>query len=397
MAADPGAEYERVIKLDLGKIVPQAAQPHSPDNVCTIKALAGKPIDQVIIGSCTNSSYRDLMMAAKILKGKKVHPRVSLAIAPGSRQVLTMIAANGALQDILDAGARLLETACGACIGMGQAPRTDGVTLRTFNRNFPGRSGTPSGQVYLVSPETAAWSAIKGVFADPTGIKTRVSVTVPKKFLCDDSLLIAPPKDGSKVEIVRGPNIAALPVFDELPDSFAGTVVLKVENNITTDHIMPAGSKILPLRSNIPKISEYVFSQVDAEFAKRAKATPNGIIVGGENYGQGSSREHAALAPRYLGIKAVIVKSFARIHRDNLVNFGILPLVFKDPADYAKLSMADALELSDVHAGLAKGTLTVRCQTRGYSFDAVAGLSARQQQMMRAGGLLNFIKQSGTK
>jgi aconitate hydratase len=351
----------------------------------------------VIIGSCTNSSYRDLMLAARILKGKKTHPRVSLAIAPGSRQVLTMITANGALKTMLDAGARILETACGACIGMGQAPRTNGVSLRTFNRNFQGRSGTPSGQVYLVSPETAAWSAIKGVLADPTGIKTRISVTVPKKFLRDDSLLVAPPRDGSGVEIVRGPNIAPLPAFDALPDAFTGTVVLKVEDNITTDHIMPAGSKILPLRSNIPRIAEYVFTSVDPGFAKRAKGTPNGILVGGENYGQGSSREHAALAPRYLGIRAVIAKSFARIHRDNLINCGILPLVFVDKSDYARVENGDQLELTDTLQSIKAGRLNVRNLTKNSSFTVTITVSARQQEMLKAGGLLNVIKQCSNK
>lgn len=394
LKADRNPEYDEVLEIDLAKIVPAAACPHMPDIIKSISSLKGTKVHQVIIGSCTNSSYRDLMTAAKILKGNKVHPQTSLAIAPGSRQVLTMLAQNGALQDILDAGARILEAACGPCIGMGQAPQTDGISLRTFNRNFKGRTGTASGQAYLVSPETAAWSAVKGVFADPRNIKKKIKVALPKQFHIDDTLIITPPRSGKKVAIVRGPNIAPLPAFDALPDTLTGTIVLKTEDNITTDHIMPAGAKILPLRSNIPAISEYVFSQVDADFPTRAKATKNGIIIGGSNYGQGSSREHAALAPRYLGIRAVIATSFARIHWNNLVNFGILPLTFAQISDYKNIGDSEALVFKDIHAGLALGELQVLNKKTQKTFKVKLDLSERQQKIMRAGGLLSLIKKT---
>ena len=390
--ADKGAAYDQVIKLNLNRVIPAAACPHMPDNVKSIRALKGKPVDQVIIGSCTNSSYRDLMLAAGILKGKKVAPNVSLGIAPGSRQVLSMIAANGALKSIIDSGARVLESACGPCIGMGQSPKTEGVTLRTFNRNFKGRSGTKSGQAYLVSPETAACSAIKGSFTDPTTMGKKVKVTIPRKFTVDDSMILPPAKKGSRVKIVRGPNIVKLPDFGKPGNNFTGKVVIKTGDNITTDHIMPAGAKILPLRSNIPAISEFVFSQVDPDFPDRAKATKNGIIIGGVNYGQGSSREHAALAPRYLGIQAVICKSFARIHWNNLINFGILPLTLTKASDYAVLNAGDTLEFSNVLKGIDNGVLTIINKKRKKKVEVSLEVSARQKEILKAGGLLNLIK-----
>ncbi|HHX74793.1 MAG TPA: aconitate hydratase, partial [Firmicutes bacterium] len=345
LSPDADAEYDETLVIDLSALEPLVACPHSPDAVRPVREVAGLKVNQVIIGSCTNSSYTDLVQVANILRGKKVHPDVSLAIAPGSRQVFEMLARNGVLADLIAAGARILETTCGPCIGMGQAPATNAVSVRTFNRNFYGRSGTASAHVYLTGPETAAATAIAGVLTDAGDLGLTARVELPEKYLVDDSMIIPPAADPETVEVVRGPNIQPLPVNKELPDTLQASVLLKVEDNITTDHIMPARAKILPLRSNIPAISAYVFSQIDPTFAERAKAAGSGVVVGGHNYGQGSSREHAALAPMYLGVKAVIAKSFARIHHANLVNFGILPLTFASEADYDKIGQGDKLEI----------------------------------------------------
>ncbi|MBN1350069.1 aconitate hydratase [candidate division KSB1 bacterium] len=393
LEADPDATYDHTIEIDLSTLEPLAAQPHSPDNICAVSKLVGTKVHQVVIGSCTNSSYKDMMTVAGMLKGKTVHPEVSLGIAPGSRQVLEMIARNGALADMVKAGARILETACGPCIGMGQAPPSDGVTVRTFNRNFLGRSGTKSGMVYLVSPEVAAAAAITGVFTDPRTLGTPPAVDVPKEFLIDDSMVLPPSYEPDSVKVIRGPNIKPLPLNKPLPDSLEGQILLKVEDNITTDHIMPAGAKILPLRSNIPAISEHVFEVVDASFAQRAKASSGGFIVGGENYGQGSSREHAALAPMYLGIKFVLTKSFARIHQANLINFGIIPLSFEKPEDYSRLEQGDRLKIENVRQAIKSNQpLVIQNLTQKTSIKAIYSLSERQREIILQGGLLNYTK-----
>ncbi|MGI6065400.1 MAG: aconitate hydratase [Bacillota bacterium] len=392
LSSDEDAQYDQVVEIDLSKLTPLVACPHSPDNVKKVREVAGLKVDQVVIGSCTNSSYLDLARAAKILKGKKVHPNVSLGLACGSRQVLKMLVENGELADMIDAGARILECTCGPCIGMGQAPPSKGVSLRTFNRNFKGRSGTADAQVYLVSPETAAVSALTGVITDPCGWGEPVRVELPVKFPIDDSMFIPP--DGEIREIRRGPNIKSLPVRGELEDDLAGEVLLKVGDNITTDHIMPAGAKILPLRSNIPAMAEYVFSAVDPGFAQRAREKGGGIILGGENYGQGSSREHAALAPMYLGVKAVIAKSIARIHHDNLVNFGIVPLILVDPGQYQVLSQGDQLLIKGLKQSVKNGDeeLAIKNLTTGEEFAVRVLLSARQRSVLSAGGTLNWMK-----
>jgi aconitate hydratase len=389
---DEDAEYDETLVIDLSDLEPLVACPYSPDAVKPVREVAGLKVNQVIIGSCTNSSYTDLMQVANILRGKKVHPDVSLAIAPGSRQVFEMLARNGALADLIAAGARILETTCGPCIGMGQAPATNAVSVRTFNRNFYGRSGTASAKVYLTGPETAAATAIAGVLTDASSLGLTARVEMPQQFLVDDSMIIPPAADPEKVEVVRGPNIKPLPVNTELPDTLQASVLLKVEDNITTDHIMPAGAKILPLRSNIPAISAYVFSQIDPTFADRAKSAGSGVVVGGHNYGQGSSREHAALAPMNLGVKAVIAKSFARIHHANLVNFGILPLTFVNEADYDKINRDDKLEIRNLRAQLAGKTVTVHNLTTGETISVYHNLSPRQVGIVTDGGLLNHTK-----
>ncbi|MGQ9823540.1 MAG: aconitate hydratase [Desulfotomaculales bacterium] len=396
LAADEGAAYDGTLEIDLGVLEPLVALPHSPDRVVPVREAGEVPVDQVVIGSCTNSSYLDLMKAAQILRGKTVHPRVSFVIAPGSRQVLLMLARNGALADLVSAGARVLETACGPCIGMGQAPPTGGVSLRTFNRNFKGRCGTKDAGVYLVSVETAAASALTGMLTDPRQLGAPPAVDVPEKFLVDDGMIIPPSPPGEEPEIIRGPNIKPLPEAEPLPPRLEGKVLIKVGHNITTDHIMPAGSKILPLRSNIPAMAEYVFEQVDPGFANRAKAAGGGFIVAGENYGQGSSREHAALAPLYLGVRAVLARSFARIHRANLVNFGILPLTFCDPEDYDRIEQEDELVFEGLWgAALEKGgKLLVKNETKGFVFAVAAGLSRREAEILRSGGLLELTKKS---
>ncbi len=393
--ADDDAEYDEVVDINLSDIAPAAACPHSPDNVKSLSKIGKMKIDQVCIGSCTNSSLLDMMKVAYILKGKTVHPDVSLSIAPGSKQVLNMLAENGALATLIAAGARILESACGPCIGMGQSPNSKGISLRTFNRNFEGRSGTKDGQIYLVSPEVAAVSAIAGVLTDPRELGDMPEFKMPNEFLINDNMVI-PPADVSEadsVEILRGPNIKPYPETKPLEQDISCACSLKVGDNITTDHIMPAGAKILPLRSNIPAISNYCFTVCDEEFPKRAKEMGESIIVGGANYGQGSSREHAALAPLYLGVKAVITKSFARIHRSNLINAGILPLEFVNEADYDKIAEGDKLSVPDVAKRIMEGTdIVVKNETNGAEILCKCDLSERQKAIMKAGGLLNYTK-----
>ncbi len=391
---DPDAHYDETIEIDLSKLEPMIARPHSPDNVVRVSEIEGIKVDQVAIGSCTNSSLRDLKVVAAALKGKTVHPNVSLVISPGSRQVFEMISRDGSLSDLIASGARILESACGPCIGMGQSPRTNAVSIRTFNRNFEGRSGTKSAQVYLAGPEVAVAAAIHGVLTDPRKLGPAPALDLPGKYLADDSMIIPPSDDPDSVEIVRGPNIKPLPRNTPLPETISGKILLKVGDNITTDDIMPAGSKVLPLRSNIPAISAYVFETKDPEFPRRAKELGGGLILGGDNYGQGSSREHAALAPMYLGVKAVIAKSFARIHRQNLINFGILPLKLADPADYDSISQLDDVEIPSAAATLSAGsaTLTMLDKTTGKSIGLTTDLSERERQIILAGGRLNFIK-----
>jgi aconitate hydratase len=391
LSADEGARYDDVIEVNLSALGPLVAQPHSPDNVAPVTALAGTRIAQVAIGSCTNSSYRDLMTVAGILEGKRVHPGVSLVIAPGSRQVLEMLADNGALTKMIAAGARILETACGPCIGMGQAPPSGANTLRSFNRNFRGRCGTQDAGMYLAGVEVCAAAAIAGEIVDPRTLGEPPRVVEPEAFVEDDGMIVPPSDHPEQVEIVRGPNIAPLPTRGPLADAIRGKVLLAVGDNITTDDIMPAGAKILPLRSNIPAISLYVFSRMDPDFAERARREGGGFIVGGANYGQGSSREHAALAPMALGIQAVFARSFARIHHANLVNFGILPLKLPEGVVVAQ---GDELELAGVRAAVEAGRpLTVTNLTNGETFEAGYDLTPRQARIILAGGLLNLIKQ----
>ena len=395
---DPDAHYDEVIDIDLGKLEPMIAKPHSPDNVARVSEVAGTKVDQVAIGSCTNSSLRDLMVVAGALKGKTVHPSVSLVISPGSRQVFEMIARNGALADMIASGARILESACGPCIGMGQSPRTSAVSIRTFNRNFEGRSGTKSAQVYLAGPEVAVAAAMFGEITDPRKLGASIAFDAPENYLADDRMIVPPSDKPDEVEIIRGPNIKPLPRNTALPETISGKILLKVGDNITTDDIMPAGSKVLPLRSNIPAISEYVFTAVDPDFPRRAKEFGGGLILGGENYGQGSSREHAALAPMHLGVKAVIAKSFARIHRQNLINFGILPLRLADAADYEALNQLDDVEIPNAAAILRDGgsTFTLLDKATAKSVALTTDLSEREREIVLAGGRLNFIKSKAT-
>jgi len=394
---DPDAEYDEVIDVNLDMLEPLIALPHSPDNVVRVVEVEGTKVDQVAIGSCTNSSLRDLMVVASVLKGRTVHPSVSLVISPGSKQVFEMVARNGTLADLISAGARILESACGPCIGMGQAPKTGGVSVRTFNRNFEGRSGTKTAQVYLSGPEVAVAAAINGVISDPRRLGQPPILDLPQRYIVDDRMIIPPSENPESVEIVGCPNIQPMPENTPLPESIRGKVSLKVGDNITTDHIMPAGSKVLPLRSNIPAISDYVFSSVDPEFPDRARQCGGGIIVGGENYGQGSSREHAALAPMYLGIKAVVAKSFARIHRQNLVNFGILPLKLINPADYELINQLDNIEIPGVAEALRNGQteLDLLDKTTNARIRVTHDLSERERRVILAGGRLNYIKAKG--
>ena len=401
LAADPGAAYDETVEICLDTLLPLVAKPHMPDNVETVEAVGPIAVDQVFIGSCTNSSYQDMMRVARILKGKRVHPNVSLVIGPGSRQVLTMLARNGALADMMAAGARILETACGPCIGMGQSPRTGAVSLRTNNRNFYARSGTASAGIYLVSCETAAASALTGVLTDPRTLDVDLDIPQPEHFEVNDNLVIPPVEEGheAEVEVVRGPNIHPFPLGKALADTVTGKVLLKMEDNITTDHIMPSNAKLLPYRSNIPYLSDYCLTPVDPAFPARAKAEQGGMLVAGQNYGQGSSREHAALVPLYLGIRAVVAKSFARIHRDNLINNGILPLTFANEGDYDDISPMDELTLPHVREAIAQGQeqLTLHNAAKGRDYTVCLPLTQRQRGMILAGGLLNYTRESQEK
>ena len=395
LASDPDARYDRIIDIDLNTLQPMIACPHSPDNVVPVETLAGTKVDQVCIGSCTNSSLFDMLKVAALLKGRTIAPGVSLSISPGSKQVLTMLSDCGALTDILASGARLLECACGPCIGMGFSPNSGGVSLRTFNRNFLGRSGTKDAQVYLVSPETAVAAALTGTITDPRTLGPMPAVTLPERFRIDDSAVLppAPADEADAVQVLRGPNIRPFPKSRPLADALTAGLVLKVGDNITTDHIMPAGAKILPYRSNIPKLSEFCFTVCDPGFPERARAAGDGIIVGGSNYGQGSSREHAALVPMYLGIRCVVAKSFARIHAANLINAGILPLTFENPDDYDALQPGARLRIDDIRAGMAAGSLTLTDTAAGKAYSVVCSLTERQQAILLAGGLLNYTKE----
>ncbi|MEA4964491.1 MAG: aconitate hydratase [Oscillospiraceae bacterium] len=396
LASDPDAIYDRVINIDLARLTPLIACPHSPDNVVAVESLRGTKVDQVCIGSCTNSSLFDMLKVAALLKGKTIATSVSLSISPGSKQVLTMLADCGALSDILASGARVLECACGPCIGMGFSPNSGGVSLRTFNRNFEGRSGTRDAQVYLVSPETAVAAALTGEITDPRTLGDMPEITMPAAFKWDDTAIL-PPADEAEadsVKVLRGPNIKEFPKSKPMTDDVSLNLVLKVGDNITTDHIMPAGAKILPYRSNIPHLSQYCFGVCDKTFPQRAKAVGDSVIVGGSNYGQGSSREHAALVPMYLGVRCVLAKSFARIHVANLINAGILPLTFADPADYEKIAQGDSLAISGIFRGMEQGRLIVRDETAGVALEAVCNLTERQKSILKAGGLLNYTKEN---
>ena len=395
VAADADAQYDRIIDIDLSTLEPMIACPHSPDNVVPVASLSDVKVDQVCVGSCTNSSLQDLLKVAAMLKGKTIAPGVSLSVSPGSRQVLTMLSQCGALADILSSGARLLECACGPCIGMGFSPNSGGVSLRTFNRNFTGRSGTRDGQVYLVSPETAVASALTGYITDPTTMAPIDPVVLPDSFLVDDSGVLPPAEDGSTVEVLRGPNIKEFPKAKPFAETLKAQAVLKVGDNITTDHIMPAGAKILPYRSNIPFLSQFCFEVCDPEFSARAKAAGDGIVIGGSNYGQGSSREHAALVPMYLGIRCVVAKSFARIHAANLINAGILPLTFTNPEDYDAIEQGDTLILSDISKGMAEGTLDLYVENKDLHVKLACDFTARQQAILTKSGLLNYTKEGG--
>ena len=396
LSSDPDAEYDRVIDIDLSTLKPLIACPHMPDNVVTVESLKGTKVDQVCIGSCTNSSLLDLLKVAALLKGKTILPSVSLSISPGSKQVLAMLSECGALTDILASGARVLECACGPCIGMGFSPNSAGVSLRTFNRNFEGRSGTKDAKVYLVSPETAVAAALTGEITDPILLGEMPKIQMPDAFRIDDSAILAPaePDEAKDLEILRGPNIKKFP--DSIPwtDALKAELVLKVGDNITTDHIMPAGAKILPYRSNIPHLSQYCFGVCDPTFPERAKKAGESIVVGGVNYGQGSSREHAALVPLYLGVRAVIAKSFARIHAANLINAGIMPLTFENPEDYDRIEEGDMLSLSNVFAGMDEGKIVLRDETKGIDLPLACSFTERQKAILKAGGLLAYTKES---
>ncbi len=390
--ADADAVYDEVVKVDMDVLEPLTACPHSPDKVVKISEIEGLVVNQVAIGSCTNSSWLDLMKVAAIVKGKTVAENVSLVIAPGSKQVLTMLAENGALADLLNAGARVLECGCGPCIGMGQAPSTDAVSLRTFNRNFFGRSGTPSADVYLLSPEAAAISALEGVLTNPLGKIELPEIVMPENFLLNDTMVMAPAPEGTQVAVIKGPNIKPFPATIPLKDTVEGKALIVVEDNITTDHIMPSNAKLLPYRSNIPYLSNYCLAPCDPEFPKRALDNGGGFIVGGSNYGQGSSREHAALAPVYLGIKGVAVKSFARIHKNNLINNGILPLVFANEADYDTIALGDELVIENALEAVKSGQANLVNKTKGLTYVMLLEVSERQKEMLLAGGLINLIK-----
>lgn len=397
LAPDEDAAYDEIVEIDLNTLVPLVAQPHMPDNVDTVANVGPIKVDQVFIGSCTNSSYQDMMRVAKILKGKTVHPDVSLVIGPGSKQVLTMLARNGALAEMIAAGARILESACGPCIGMGQSPKTNAISIRTNNRNFYARSGTKSASIYLTSCETAAVSALTGVLTDPRCLDLDLTVEQPAEFDVNDNMIIPPvaPGEEDTVEVVRGPNIQPFPLGKALADDVTGSVLLKMEDNITTDHIMPSNAKLLPYRSNVPHLSDYCLTPVDETFPARAKAAKGGLLVAGSNYGQGSSREHAALVPLYLGIRAVIAKSFARIHQANLINNGILPMTFVNEADYDRIAQGDVLVLPGIRDAVEAGqsAFTLHNETKGEDYTVEMPLTDRQRGMILAGGLLNYTKQ----
>ncbi len=400
LKADKDSEYDETLVINLDNLVPMVAQPHMPDNVVDVKSLKRKKVSQVAIGSCTNSSYRDLMIVAKMLKGRTIASGLSMFVSPGSKQVYKMISDNGALSTLIDAGARVLESACGPCIGMGAAPNSEGVSVRTFNRNFIGRSGTKNAGTYLVSPETAAAAALSGELIDPRQLEKKLNIKhknigLPNKYEINDNLIIFPfsPKKSAKVEILRGPNIAPLPKFDALPPTLLGKVLLKTGDNVTTDDIMPAGARVLPFRSNVPAISEFVFEAVDQSFPTRAKDIGGGFVVGGSNYGQGSSREHAAIAPKYLGVKAVLVKSFARIHMANLINFGILPLTFINESDYQKIDQDDELEIDTSCIG---EKIVLLNKTKSLEIPVTHSMSERDLNLMSAGGTLAFAAKTSS-
>ncbi|NNU77082.1 aconitate hydratase [Clostridium estertheticum] len=392
LKADDGAVYDEIVEIDLSKIEPLAACPHSPDKVVLVSSLKDIKVDQVLIGSCTNSSYVDMMKVSKILIGKTIPDEVSLAIAPGSKQVLNMLSKNGALGDMIDSGARILESACGPCIGMGQAPATNAVSLRTFNRNFKGRSGTVSASVYIVSPEVAVASALTGYITDPRELGEAVGVPMPEKFLINDNLIITPAGDGAGLTVKRGPNIKPFPKAEELKECVTGKVLTKLGDNITTDDIMPSNAKLLPFRSNIPYLAEFCLTPSDAEFPAKAKKYNGGIIVAGSNYGQGSSREHAALAPLYLGVRVVLTKSFARIHKANLINNAIIPLVFNDVKDYENIDMMDELVIEDAANQIKKGLVIVKNITKGTEYETLPEVTQREKEMLIHGGLINLMK-----
>ncbi|MBQ1263352.1 MAG: aconitate hydratase [Oscillospiraceae bacterium] len=399
LASDEDAVYDKIIDIDLSSLKPLIACPHSPDNIVTVESLKGTKVDQVCVGSCTNSSLFDMLKVAALLKGKTISDSVSLSISPGSKQVLTMLADCGALSDIIASGARVLECACGPCIGMGFSPNSAGVSLRTFNRNFEGRSGTKDGKVYLVSPETAVAAALTGEITDPRELGTMPEVVMPEAFLINDTAIIPPASeaDSNDIEVLRGPNIKKFPEEKKQQNTLEAELVLKVGDNITTDHIMPAGAKILPYRSNIPYLSKFCFAVCDETFSERALAAGQSIIVGGSNYGQGSSREHAALVPMYLGVRCVIAKSFARIHIANLINAGIMPLTFKNADDYDKLTQSDVLKIDNIYAGMDSGEMTLENKTSGESYELVCSFTERQKAILKAGGLLSYTREAGDK
>lgn len=393
LSADDDAVYDKYIEIDLSQLEPLIAKPSSPDNVVPVKEVEGTAVTQVCVGSSVNSSYVDLMTIAEVLKGKHEHPDVQLVVSPGSRQVLQMVIESGGMAELIRAGARGLEVACGPCIGMGQAPPTGGVSVRTFNRNFPGRSGTPNDKVYLCSPEVAAATALNGVIADPRKLGDPPRIEMPKEFIIDDSMFLWPPEQPPEGVVPRGPNIEALTLPEPLADTIAGEILLKVGENVSTDEILPAGNRVLPYRSNIPKIAQFLFDGIDRQFYERAKEKGGGIIVGGHNYGQGSSREHAAVAPSYLGVKAVLAKSYARIHHTNLVDFGILPLIFAEEKEYDRLQLGDILEIQGVRETLRAGdTLFLWNKSQGYEFTAKHNLTPRQVDILLTGGLLHYVK-----
>jgi aconitate hydratase len=396
LSADPDATYDQVIEVELNALEPLVAQPHSPDHVAPASALAGTPVSQVCVGSCTNSSVADLETVAAILRGKTVHPDVSLTVSPGSKQALTMIARSGALADLVAAGARILESACGPCLGMGQAPASGALSVRSFNRNFQGRSGTPDAQVYLAGAEVCAATALMGTLTDPRTLGEPPAIAATERYLVDDNMIVWPPEDGGDAEVVRGPNIKPLPSRGPLEDTIVAPALLVMGDNVTTDDIMPAGAEILPFRSNVPALSDFVLTRLDPTFPERAKAAGRGILVAGENYGQGSSREHAALVPMYLGVQAVMAKSLARIHRANLINFGIAPLTFEDPDDYGSIAQGDELRLAGAREAIAQGQpLTLENLTSGATIKVRCEISERERQVLVAGGLLNAIRNAG--